>query len=1272
MSQALPYVGAAIGFAIGGPTGAQIGFMAGSLTAGIVDPQRTEGPRVQDLRVQTATYGRPLPVIFGTERIAGNIVWAKPLKEVEHEERAGKGGPVTTTYSYYANAAIAICEGPIAGIRRIWADGKIFYNSSATSTTVTTAGSSPLTPLTSGDPSNSIPSTPTSQSPTINDPFKWVDGSWTFDNPSQSDEVDSSSAASDNYYWSTTYHPDDPPFRGEQAVRDAIHQFYSRRNATIPQNYIFTYLNADTVVISNIDNVYNGGENAVSVTFRVTRLGIPECGNGYEYNAATDSCDPIFESGGDSGTYIALSGGGTTFGTRTVVNGDVVLTPNITVYRGTEDQLPDANIESDLGVNNVPAYRGTAYIVLNDFPVDAYGNRLPNFEFEVVSSGNTSNITRAIVGPQGGYGTTGFAYDEQRGALWSLMLGDGSGPDYTRLNVDAGTKVAGMLSGPGAGDFKTLGFTRYDAATDSLWIVGVKNGAVCFAKVAPDAGIVLQVLTPSIPLPTAIAGFCINPDLGQLLVSGRSGAGVFGIYAVDMSTGVAVAVATIDDGSTAAVYAINGNVNSLEYVKATGAVWAGYKATPAAGGATAFKIAAYNATTHQKLRDVASSGPSWFLAEPSTGNTWIFEGSALLLFNRATGSTSHSTSAGITGATTDGSGNIGVVVEGAANGNTVASFDAAGVFTGHVITATAGLFNPGYDVFSDSSRGLLAASTGTVLANRFSDGSVTVGDVFKNIAARVRVSAQSIDVSDVEGADCIVQGFGINNRTPARSAFEPMVQAYGLDVVASGSKIRVQRRANAPYYGVIPWADQGAHQDTGGNDYVAPLSSVRSHDMELPSTVEVAFDDPVLEYRKNIRRAQKDADGSSVDAQVISLPIVMSTARAQAVADTMLATQWLGRSTFELTVGIKHIAIDPGDVADIDNGDGTLTRVIINRVSFSPTGLIKLSATAFDYSTYSSLATVPVAAPVVSTGLAGGTKPRLMLLDIPLLTSADDGSGFYAVSYGLSGGSDVFVSSDAANYVHLTTLTRAGTAGFATSALPAFGSSLDIDYVHSINVVLSSGSLYSATSAEIVAGANTLLVGQEILQFVASTREENGSYTLSQLRRGKKGTRPATVHAAGERVVLLNGAVQRVVAPLESNGVTRYYKIVAPGQSLDTAPAIQFANTDNGLKPLSPSALVASRNGAGDLAMSWTRRSRISETSIGSFLPLGESAESYQIEILDEAGSVKRTMNSFTASTTYTAANQVSDFDSNQAAVRIRIYQMSSTIGRGTPLDITA
>jgi hypothetical protein len=54
------------------------------------------------------------------------------------------------------------------------------------------------------------------------------------------------------------------------------------------------------------------------------------------------------------------------------------------LYRGTEDQMPDARIEAVEGADAAPAYRGIAYVVIEDLDLTPFGNRVPQFSFEVV------------------------------------------------------------------------------------------------------------------------------------------------------------------------------------------------------------------------------------------------------------------------------------------------------------------------------------------------------------------------------------------------------------------------------------------------------------------------------------------------------------------------------------------------------------------------------------------------------------------------------------------------------------------------------------------------------------------------------------------------------------------------------------------------------------------------------------------------------------------------------------------------------------------------
>jgi hypothetical protein len=137
---ALGLVGSVIGSAIGGTflgvAAASWGFVGGQIVGNLLFPQnsKAEGPRIGDLSVQSSTYGVGKPIIYGTMRTSGNVIFCTDKREVKSEqEQGGKGGPTvtTTTYKYNVDMAVALCEGPIVGIRKVWSNGKLVYDASA-------------------------------------------------------------------------------------------------------------------------------------------------------------------------------------------------------------------------------------------------------------------------------------------------------------------------------------------------------------------------------------------------------------------------------------------------------------------------------------------------------------------------------------------------------------------------------------------------------------------------------------------------------------------------------------------------------------------------------------------------------------------------------------------------------------------------------------------------------------------------------------------------------------------------------------------------------------------------------------------------------------------------------------------------------------------------------------------------------------------------------------------------------------------------------------
>ncbi|MBE9635716.1 baseplate multidomain protein megatron [Salipiger mangrovisoli] len=73
---------------------------------------------------------------------------------------------------------------------------------------------------------------------------------------------------------------------------------------------------------------------------------------------------------------------------------------NMRVYTGCREQLPDPKIEAVEGAGNAPAYRGTAYVVIEDLMLERFGNRVPQFSFEVTRPelGDAEDVPRALRG----------------------------------------------------------------------------------------------------------------------------------------------------------------------------------------------------------------------------------------------------------------------------------------------------------------------------------------------------------------------------------------------------------------------------------------------------------------------------------------------------------------------------------------------------------------------------------------------------------------------------------------------------------------------------------------------------------------------------------------------------------------------------------------------------------------------------------------------------------------------------------------------------------
>ncbi|MGL4320645.1 MAG: baseplate multidomain protein megatron, partial [Paracoccaceae bacterium] len=132
----LSAAGAAIGAGFGGTvlglSGAVIGRAVGATLGRAIDQrimgagsQAVEVGRIDRFRLMGASEGSAIPLVWGRTRLAGQVIWATQFKE-SVTTTGGKGAPKPKVreFGYSVSLAIAVCEGEISRIGRIWADGQ--------------------------------------------------------------------------------------------------------------------------------------------------------------------------------------------------------------------------------------------------------------------------------------------------------------------------------------------------------------------------------------------------------------------------------------------------------------------------------------------------------------------------------------------------------------------------------------------------------------------------------------------------------------------------------------------------------------------------------------------------------------------------------------------------------------------------------------------------------------------------------------------------------------------------------------------------------------------------------------------------------------------------------------------------------------------------------------------------------------------------------------------------------------------------------------------
>lgn len=294
-----------------------------------------------------------------------------------------------------------------------------------------------------------------------------------------------------------------------------------------------------------------------------------------------------------------------------------------------------------------------------------------------------------------------------------------------------------------------------------------------------------------------------------------------------------------------------------------------------------------------------------------------------------------------------------------------------------------------------------------------------------------------------------------------------------------------------------------------------------------------------------------------------------------------------------------------------------------------------------------------------SFGLEGPTDLRI--LDAPLLSDRDSDYGVYAVA---TGGAfwrraSLFVKAEnETDYTFARELLRAEV-GQTVTALPV-ADALTIDEGSVLRVSVPNGSLESVTLMQLVGGANTALVGNEVIRFRTATLVSSDTWDLTGLVRGVRGTQNRIAgHSIGERFILLRNA-GNVEGSVQDVGAQIEFKALTSGQALEEVTAIVVTPVPERLRPYPPNIL--SVEGTGTVTVTWARCDRRAAAyPLFAIVPLSEAMEKYRVE-LRRSGSVVSSQVRTVQNATVTGV---------LSGDVIRVMQVSQFVGDGGYDEVT-
>ncbi len=530
-------------------------------------------------------------------------------------------------------------------------------------------------------------------------------------------------------------------------------------------------------------------------------------------------------------------------------------------------------------------------------------------------------------------------------------------------------------------------------------------------------------------------------------------------------------------------------------------------------------------------------------------------------------------------------------------------------------------------------------------------GSVSLASVVLEVCARSNLNY--VDVSELYG---VVSGFILSQNETARQTLQPLMLAYGFECFERGGVMVFANRDGKKAADIsVDWLaiEEGE----------AAVSLTRNPESETAATVRISYVDGNNDYQSGAAEAAfPDENEPRITSS--SLPISLSSGMAQGVASRWLAEARIARDVIEFSLPASQMALGAGDVVGLKTND-VEARYRIDRVE--EMGIRKVSATRVEAGVYQ-----PVANDDRSferDGLVSSGPVFTLFMDLPLLSGTEipHAPHVAVTATPWPGEMAVFSASSDTGYALVGAVPSKATTGQLLAELPkAAPARWSGD---TVLVRLDAGVLQSRSELDVLNGANVAAIRTdsdwEVFQFRNAVLTGANEYQLSGLLRGQAGTDGIMPDfwPIGADFVLLDGAQVQLDLPVNQRDLERHYRIGPASVSYDSDRYQHLIETFSGVGQRPYPVAHLRSDGAADLGINWVRRTRIDGDSwTGLDVPLSEEVEAYWIKVI-KAGATLFETSVLSPSWTYSAVQQTSD--GAVAPFEIHVAQTSSSFGNG-------